>query len=117
MPHPLALQVVSPSCFTWTFSFGHWKSALALVLTRAGDTTFEQEVPTTRTNPRNLGFLRCLHGRARWMWRIGCWGGAEHQLERLLHLDPEDTLGAAAELAAVKARQTWEQHRVIARVA
>ncbi len=65
----------------------------------------------------NLGFLRCLHGRARCRWRADCWAVAEHDLERLLALDPADVLGAAAELEAVRARRSWDHYLAIERVA
>ncbi len=65
----------------------------------------------------NLGFLRCLQGRARCMWRIGCCGVAQSGFERLLALDPDDTLGARAELESVKTRRTWDEHLSISRVA
>jgi len=56
----------------------------------------------------NRPFLRCMHGYALCLWRLGRYTEAEAQFERLLHLDPDDALGARFCWSAVRAGRPWE---------
>jgi hypothetical protein len=60
----------------------------------------------------NRPFLRCLHGYALCLWRIRQFEKAGQALERLLRLNPPDTLGIRSILAEVCARMSWEASRL-----
>ncbi len=59
----------------------------------------------------NRPFLRCLHGYALCLWRLGRFAEAERVLERMLWLNPSDNQGARFLLPAVQAREAWEPDR------
>ncbi len=56
--------------------------------------------------PDNRPFLRCLHGMARTLVRLGRGDTAAAVFRRLLRLDPADPLAARASLAALDAEKT-----------
>jgi hypothetical protein len=56
--------------------------------------------------PDNRPFLRCLHGMARTLVRLGRGDTAAAVFRRLLRLDPADPLSARAGLAALDAEKT-----------
>jgi len=57
----------------------------------------------------NRPFLRCLHGMARALVRLGRRDAAAGALRRLLRLDPVDALCARANLDALEAGRTWQE--------
>ena len=57
----------------------------------------------------NRPFLRCLHGVAISLWRLGDAEGAAAVFRRMLWLNPSDNQGARFNLAAVQAGRTWEE--------
>jgi len=59
----------------------------------------------------NRPFLRCLHGYALCLWRLGQFAEAQGVLERMLWLNPSDNQGARFVLPAVQAGDAWEPDR------
>jgi hypothetical protein len=59
----------------------------------------------------NRPFLRCLHGYALRLWRLGQFAETEGVLERILWLNPSDNQGARFVLRAVQAGDAWEPDR------
>jgi len=59
----------------------------------------------------NRPFLRCLHGYALSLWRLGRFDEAEQVLDRMLWLNPSDNQGARIILPAVQTREAWEPDR------
>ncbi len=57
----------------------------------------------------NRPFLRCLHGYALSLWRLGRADEAAPVFERLLWLNPSDNQGERFNLAAVRRGKTWEE--------
>lgn len=57
----------------------------------------------------NRPFLRCLHGLSRALLRCDRREDAAAALRRLLRLEPTDSLGAGATLAAIEAGKTWRE--------
>lgn len=55
----------------------------------------------------NRPFLRCLHGYALCLWRMGDFEAAARELERLLWLNPDDNQGARYCLEDVKGGRAW----------
>lgn len=57
----------------------------------------------------NRPFLRCLHGLALCLWRIGEREEAARTFERMLWLNPSDNQGARFELACVEDGREWQE--------
>jgi hypothetical protein len=55
----------------------------------------------------NRPFLRCLHGLALCLWRLGQYEEAQGLFARLLWLSPSDNLGVRFLLPAIEAREPW----------
>lgn len=56
----------------------------------------------------NRPFLRCLHGYALCLWRLGRFAAAEAVLDALLWLNPSDNQGARMLIEPVRAGIGWE---------
>jgi tetratricopeptide (TPR) repeat protein len=59
----------------------------------------------------NRPFLRCLHGYALCLWRLGRFAEAERVFERILSLNPNDNQGVRFCLDDVRNGRTWEELR------
>ncbi len=57
----------------------------------------------------NRPFLRCLHGYALSLWRMGEVKEARRQHERMLWLNPSDNQGARFNLLAMDEGRSWEE--------
>lgn len=57
----------------------------------------------------NRPFLRCLFGTGLCAWRLGDVRTAKAVFTRLLWLNPSDNQGVRFNLAAIKARKTWQE--------
>ena len=57
----------------------------------------------------NRPFLRCLHGYALCLWRLGRTADAASVFERLLWLNPSDNQGARFNLQWLREGRTWEE--------
>ncbi len=55
----------------------------------------------------NRPFLRCLHGYALCLWRLGRFEEAQKTLERMLWLNPSDNQGGRFLLSDVRERSPW----------
>ena len=56
----------------------------------------------------NRPFLRCMHGFALGLWRLGRFVEAAQFLERMLWLNPSDNQGARFEIGDVRRKLRWE---------
>ena len=59
----------------------------------------------------NRPFLRCLHGYALCLWRLGRFGEVERALDRMLWLNPSDNQGVRFILSAVQSGENWRPDR------
>ena len=57
----------------------------------------------------NRPFLRCMHGYALCVWRLGRFGEAARIFRRMLWLNPTDNQGVRLVLADVRAKRPWEE--------
>lgn len=57
----------------------------------------------------NRPLLRCLHGYALCLWRLGRLHEAEQAFERMLSLNPEDHQGARSCLSEVREGRSWDE--------
>ena len=55
----------------------------------------------------NRPYLRCLHGYALCLWRIGGFEDAMEVIEELLWINPSDNQGARYHLAQLRAGVPW----------
>lgn len=69
------------------------------------DADFDGVLPWLRIE--NRPFLRCLHGLALCLWRLGQYEEAQGFFARLLWLNPSDNLGVRFLLPAIEAREPW----------
>lgn len=57
----------------------------------------------------NRPFLRCVHGQALALWRLGRMAAAKRAFERLLSLNPDDNQGARFCWDDVRKGRSWEE--------
>lgn len=79
----------------------HWAAGLAIGDQALGE-GFTDVLPWAR--PGNRPFLRCLHGHATCLWRLGELDAARAGFERLCALNPGDQLAARLALERIELR-------------
>ncbi len=57
----------------------------------------------------NRPFLRCMKGFGLCLWRLDRFEEAERVFDRLLWLNPADNQGVRFNIAALRARKSWER--------
>ena len=59
----------------------------------------------------NRPFLRCMHGYALCLWRLGRYDEAGRVFEKVLWLNPSDNPGVRFLVEDVRAGTAWEENR------
>ena len=54
--------------------------------------------------------MRCLHGFALCLWRLGGFEEAERVFDRILRLNPSDNQGVRFLIDKVRAKTVWEDN-------
>jgi hypothetical protein len=59
----------------------------------------------------NRPFLRCMHGYGLCLWRLKRFDDAERVFDRILWLDPPDSLGVRFLIGDIRGRTPWEKRK------
>jgi tetratricopeptide (TPR) repeat protein len=86
----------------------HYEVGLRIGELSLGD-RFDGVLPWGCVN--NRPFLRCMHGYGLCLWRLKRFEEAERVFNRMLCLDPPDSLGVRFLIDDVKVRTAWEERK------